>query len=656
MKNKIIAIVSLFTLLFSCQRESEVAIDDTQQNSAITGLLTRSSLGLPPATNYNIGITTMLRGVPYFMNAAATMAATTGNITFNGTQWFYPLNKDTLQFYAYSLPVSSNKMVLTSGNTYANDAILSNNNTLGTPGSSKAQITQLLFSHVMTKVDVFINITDPDLLGWSPSTFNFKLAGVVGSGNYSIISPPGAFATNQSGVYDLKLGTNYLVPTGATLSGNLSSLVIDNYTATTADLANFKVTPIAPATAIVLNPGQAYTITFTINRLQLQGVTVSLGNWQNIYPANDAVTYVPKTLNLNSGSYVANDINEIEITDNSNNIFAGSVANGVATFLLAPTTAKTVKLYTTEGLLVTIDNPSLNGTTLDLGRINAFGMLPLDPSKDYDPVTNRYAVNTAEQFRRINGTQTYNYIQTANLNFDMVSMPSAVMLGSFNGNKFQVLNVNVVGSGLFERVTTGNVVEGVCINSGKITQSGSLTFLGGICGENNGTVVGCVNETTISSAKAINVGGICGTNNGQVIACTNLGNLFSLYGGYMGGICGYNSYIGGQAVVSCLNTGMIKGTDAIQAGHIGGICGSSVSNAIFATSYWLTGTAAPTIGAAQVGVNGTSLTMTDLADLSPQRIREASTLTNLTNAIPVLWNSKYTFSMTNSVWPLPVII
>lgn len=648
--NYILSVLLLFAILFSCQKQ-DVANSD-EQSAAVKGLFTRSSsVGLPPTMAYNLGVVAMLNSVPYLMNVPATMASGSGVITFNNGPWFYPLNKDTLDFYAYSIPVSSTSMVITSGSVSANDAILSNNGGTGTPGSSQSQVTQLLFSHIMTKVDVIVRVTDPKLVAWVPTTFRFGLNGVVGSGKYSILSAPGAVATNISGTYNLVLGTNYLVPTGGTLNGNLTSLVIDNYTATASDLLSLVITGTPGVPNITLNPGSAYTITLTINSLKLQGITVALGSWNKVVLTNDAVTYVPQTLNLNKGAYVGTDITEIEVIDNSDRIFSGSVTGSTVSFLLAPTTAKAVNIYTATGLLLTLNNPSFTGTTIDLGKINKYGMLPNNPTLDYNATTNPYVVTTVEQFKRIDASTSYNYIQQKNLDFNMQLLPSINMNGSYNGNGYQLSNVNFINTGLFSAVAVGQVVRNVWISSGVICYGSNGAVLGSICGTNNGTIVACVNGATISATGANLVGGICGSNAGQVIASLNIGNIKVNTALSVGGICGENSFIGNPAVLASLNVGMITGTIT----NLAGICGHSVTGATFANSYWLTGTAASTIGGAQVAVNGTGLTTTDLADLSQQWIRGTQTLSNLNGAIPVLWNI-YSFTMNNSVWPMPKLI
>lgn len=651
----------LAVVLNACQQQEPLPTDE-RQSLEIEGLIApeTNSAGIAPTVSYSLLMTAKLGSSNYIQNVPSTMAANTGKITFNSGAWFYPINHSTLQFYAFTPPVTGTQtgdvMSLTAGRALANDALLSNNGGGGTSGSSTAQITQMEFSHVMTKLDVTINVTDAQLGSWQPSTFWFTMANVYATGSYPITSLPGASAGSLSGSYQIKLGTNYLIPSGNTLATTLTGLTIDNYQATSADLTKFAITT-TNGGPLVLNPGSAYTLTFNINRLQLQSIVLSLGNWNNVNINNGNVVFTPQNLNLDLGAYTADDIVKVVVTDNSGNLFTGSVSGGVATFVLAPQNAAKIELYTATGLLLTTNtNASINGTTLLVTGMNACGMLPVNPQAAYDALTNPYAVSTKEQFRKISTTPTCNYRQVDNLNMGNISMPSVGMSGSYDGNGYQINNINISGSGLFATVAAGQVLQNVNVASGAVMQSTANNYVGGLCGTNMGTIVGCVNNAQVSSTLPQYMGGICGLNKGQIIACLNTGDLVGVYasGSYIGGICGYNQYTADVAITSSVSIGMLSATGTSQPGVLAGICGYSVAGGLFKTSYWLTGTAASTIGGSQVAINGVagSFTATDLADLSQQRMRETNTLNNLNASIPGAW-STYRFTMSQVTWPTP---
>ena len=91
--------------------------------------------------------------------------------------------------------------------------------------------------------------------------------------------------------------------------------------------------------------------------------------------------------------------------------------------------------------------------------------------------------------------------------------------------------------------------------------------VGGIVGDNTGTVSGCVNNATVESDDGMPVGGIAGYNEGTVSGCTNK----SAISGYsdIGGIAGYN--VG--TVKYSNNFGAIQGS----WNNVGGIVGYNES-------------------------------------------------------------------------------
>ena len=67
------------------------------------------------------------------------------------------------------------------------------------------------------------------------------------------------------------------------------------------------------------------------------------------------------------------------------------------------------------------------------------------------------------------------------------------------------------------------------------------------------------------------VGGVCGNNAGTITNCYNAGNLTAIKSGAtIGGICGYNN---GGTVTNCYNTGTVTATGSVAS--VGGVCGCS---------------------------------------------------------------------------------
>ena len=119
-------------------------------------------------------------------------------------------------------------------------------------------------------------------------------------------------------------------------------------------------------------------------------------------------------------------------------------------------------------------------------------------------------------------------------------------------------------AGLFETISNGGTVQNVSV-SGAV--SGTYC-VGGIAGDNYGTILACINNGTVSG-KEDYVGGIVGYNNGGTVqACSNSGTV-SCVEDLVGGITGLNK---DAAVTNCYNTGVVTGS-----GNAGGITGANFS-------------------------------------------------------------------------------
>ena len=124
----------------------------------------------------------------------------------------------------------------------------------------------------------------------------------------------------------------------------------------------------------------------------------------------------------------------------------------------------------------------------------------------------------------------------------------------------------------------GNVTN--CYNAGSVTGTGS--YVGGVCGMNDGTVTNCYNSGTVAGSSQ--VGGVCGLNYATVTNCYNSGTVAG--SSQVGGVCGLNY----ATVTNCYNAGNVTGT----GDHVGGVCG--LNYATVTNCYYLTGKAAGGIG------------------------------------------------------------
>lgn len=147
--------------------------------------------------------------------------------------------------------------------------------------------------------------------------------------------------------------------------------------------------------------------------------------------------------------------------------------------------------------------------------------------------------------------------------------------GHFDGNSHTVvLQIEEMkeasGIGMFYRIDGGEVKN--LTVSGYVILNGYGSDVGGICSDNSGCVINCINKCKIVGSNSL--GGICGSNYGIVINCVNYGEIVCRgFINYVGGICGENF----GEIVNCVNTHDIEGEDLAGAG---GICGENGGNIV----------------------------------------------------------------------------
>ncbi len=630
------------------------------------------------------------------------------DMQFVSGSYYYPLGQQPIRFFAYSGQESGGFMTLTAGSTPNQDALLSNYGKRedgtssdpgdGTLGSSDNPAALLYFRHVMTQLTVNVEIDStekPDTVTKLPATVKFTMDDIPYIGKYAIdaIAPDPSDeasadkAVNTTGNYTVQLGTNYLVPNGASLVGKkLKTLIIDNFEATQDDLDGYEI-EVSPDNAISTNmamlPGYAYTLTFLVRRLKVVGIKLEKVNWKVEEIDQDGVTYVPEYLTLDLDKYSNTGADTITktvlFTDDLLQYVGrpedGGGDNARMQYVTLPAAGKvdSIQLYTKNGLLIAtrVQTSVYNGTTLSL-PLSAAGMLPVDNSLPYNPTTNPYAVTNPHQFVNVAKAPGDSYRQLINIDMDALvaevdqTVPSInEFTGHYDGQDYWVSNVRISGPGMI-RVNKGTL-ENVRLESGYIDANGQ-SVAGSLCGTNEGTLLACVNEARIINASGT-VGGICGVNAsaGWIVACVNMGNI--PVGSTIGGICGDNRNTAAGAIVSSFSTGMLNR----NATTLGGICGTATasSNEVLNTCFWLVGTVGRGIGTSEVAVgSNNTVGMTDVSDVSPERLRNETSatetsadgiLTLLNNALavsPVPEAANYRFVLnqilTASVWPIPL--
>ncbi len=122
------------------------------------------------------------------------------------------------------------------------------------------------------------------------------------------------------------------------------------------------------------------------------------------------------------------------------------------------------------------------------------------------------------------------------------------------------MNGKVYQAGLFGYVNAGAKVENLNV-SGTVISTNQC--VGGIVGNNKGTVINCHSNVTVTGGTQ--TGGVVGNNGGTVEGCSYTGTVTGT-GSYTGGIVGY----GEGTVIRCYNIGTVEGVN-----YVGGIIGSN---------------------------------------------------------------------------------
>ncbi|MGM9746704.1 MAG: GLUG motif-containing protein [Paludibacteraceae bacterium] len=132
-----------------------------------------------------------------------------------------------------------------------------------------------------------------------------------------------------------------------------------------------------------------------------------------------------------------------------------------------------------------------------------------------------------------------------------------------SGLYFNDTNEDYVG--LFGYVGSGGSVSNVGIVDSYFN---GKQCVGGVCGENQGTITNCYNTGTVTGTGDY-VGGVCGRNIGTITSCYNTGTVTGT--GYcVGGVCGdnYSENNGTATITNCYNIGKVSGSSSV-----GGVCG-----------------------------------------------------------------------------------
>ena len=169
--------------------------------------------------------------------------------------------------------------------------------------------------------------------------------------------------------------------------------------------------------------------------------------------------------------------------------------------------------------------------------------------------------------------------------------------GTFNGNGKTISGLYFDDSGtdyvgLFGYVGSSGNVSNVGVVASYFKGKNNV---GGVCGNNNGTIKNCYNTGAVNGSE--NVGGVCGYNYGTIQNCYSTGAVSG--SNNVGGVCGNNN----GTIKNCYNTGVVSGSD-----NVGGVCGynngGTITNCYFDSNNYGGGAVGSTDGGTITDVEG----------------------------------------------------
>ena len=217
-----------------------------------------------------------------------------------------------------------------------------------------------------------------------------------------------------------------------------------------------------------------------------------------------------------------------------------------------------------------------------------------------------YIITDANGLGTIWYRPTANYLLANDINLVGIGWSMAVVpvfSGVLDGKGFCIKNISITGAeylGLFGRIRAGGSVKNLSIKDCNI--SGSYYSVGGLAGENDGSISSCYSTGTVSSSSPYSfspfsfVGGLVGENIGGSISNCYSTCSCSVTSSFnpIGGLVGEND----GSISNCYSTGTVSGDP--NSANFGGLVGMSYGNVV--GSFWDTQTSGQTFSVEGIGL------------------------------------------------------
>lgn len=152
-------------------------------------------------------------------------------------------------------------------------------------------------------------------------------------------------------------------------------------------------------------------------------------------------------------------------------------------------------------------------------------------------------------------SKSLSVVLTADIDADGAAISIPIFLGSFDGQGHKITGLRLTESnstyGLFSQIESGGTAKNLTVE-GEVTPSGTQNTVGGLVGENRGTIENCSFSGVVSGSGS--VGGIAGTNSGTITGCAASGVVRGTQ--YTGGIAGQSS----GTLLRCENAAAVNTT------------------------------------------------------------------------------------------------
>lgn len=168
-------------------------------------------------------------------------------------------------------------------------------------------------------------------------------------------------------------------------------------------------------------------------------------------------------------------------------------------------------------------------------------------------------------------------LNLTNMEWTPIGTESQPYTGTFDGGDHTIMELKITGSndyvGLFGRIGSGGAVKNVILTDVSVIGG---NIVGGVTGQNDGTIENCSVDGMVTGKGLTDTGGIAGTNYGTISGCSAEGTVTGSVN--VGGIAGGSQL--GVTIDGCHSTAAVSGSSSV-----GGVVGNLGNNCSLMASY-----------------------------------------------------------------------